>query len=177
MHPTFEYTLAAPSEAKLLVGLCDWRLFLPFAKARTSRQVFDTLNEFYALTERAIEPAGGLVVKFMGDAALVVFPEELADAGIMALLDFKHETDRWFKTQRINSSLHVNAHFTEITIGRMGRDGRLDVAGEGVNVTATMGRADFALSQQAFRCLTPEHRRLFQRFTPPILYLPAKMEA
>ena len=50
------------------------------------------------------------------------------------------------------------------------------IIGQTVNVTATMGRSDFALSQQAFRCLTPEHRRLFRRFTPPILYLPAKME-
>ena len=45
-----------------------------------------------------------------------------------------------------------------------------------LNIAATLGSKDFALSQQAFRCLTPEHRLLFRRFTPPILYLPAKIE-
>ncbi|MBV8083184.1 MAG: hypothetical protein JO247_00065 [Chloroflexi bacterium] len=81
------------------------------------------------------------------------------------------------KLEGIPSWLHVNAHFGEVTLGPMGRERRLDVIGQTVNVTATLGSKDFALSQQAFRCLTPEHRRLFHKFTPPVLYLPAKIEA
>ncbi|HLQ34376.1 MAG TPA: hypothetical protein VK457_16955 [Chloroflexota bacterium] len=95
----------------------------------------------------------------------------------MALLALQRQTHAWFKRRSINSSLHVNVHFGSLTLGVMGKDRRLDIIGETVNVTATLGSRDFALSQQAFRCLTPEHRRLFRRFTPPILYLPAKMEA
>jgi hypothetical protein len=54
----------------------------------------------------------------------------------------------------------------------MGRAGHLDVIGETVHIAATLGSRSFALSQQAFRQLTPEHRQLFHKFTPPVLYLP-----
>jgi class 3 adenylate cyclase len=64
-------------------------------------------------------------------------------------------------------------HFGEVTAGPMGHKRQLDLTGETVNITATMGGRPFALSQQAFRQLTPEHRQLFRRFTPSILYLPA----
>jgi class 3 adenylate cyclase len=129
------------------------------------------------MTEDAVGAAGGLVVKFMGDAALVVFPEDLADQGIMALLDLKADIDRWLQDRPIGNSLHVNVHFGETMIGRMGRAGHLDVIGETVNIAATLGSRGFGLSQQAFRCLSPEHRRLFHRFTPPALYLPNSLSS
>ena len=108
----------------------------------------------------------------MGDAALVVFPEELADQGIMALLDLKANVDRWIQHRPIGNSLHVNVHFGEVTLGRMGRAGNLDVIGETVAIAATLGSRGFGMSQQAFRQLTPEHRQLFHKFTPPVMYLP-----
>ena len=108
----------------------------------------------------------------MGDAALVVFPEELADQGIMALLDLKANVDRWIQNRAIGNALFINAHFGEVTFGRMGRAGNLDVIGETVAIAATLGSRGFGLSQQAFRQLTPEHRQRFQKFTPPVIYLP-----
>lgn len=177
MHPIFERALDKPIQTELLVALCDWRLFFQYARTRDSGRMFAELNDFYLMSEDAVGAAGGLVLKFMGDAALVVFPAELADGGIMALLALKERVDGWFRGRAIDSWLHVNAHFGEVTLGRMGRAGRLDAIGETVNITAGMDSKSFALSQQAFRCLTSEHRRLFHKFTPPILYLPAKIEA
>src|SRR5262249_21779877 len=124
------------------------------------------------LTEDTIGAAGGLVVKFMGDAALVLFPEDLADQGIMALLDLKARVDAWLQERPIGQSLFVNVHFGEVTLGRMGRAGNLDAIGETINIAASLGSRGFGLSQQALRRLTPEHRKLFHKFTPPVLYLP-----
>jgi class 3 adenylate cyclase len=172
MHPTFSRALSSPVQANVLVALCDCSRFMRRARGRPSAELFADLEDFYLRIDDAVGAAGGLVAKFMGDAALVVFPEELADRGIMALLDLKADVDRWLQDRPIGDSLHVNVHFGEVTIGRMGRAGNLDVIGETVNIAATLGSRGFGLSQQAFRCLSPEHRRSFRRLTPPVLYLP-----
>ena len=172
MHPTFARALDAPLQANVLVAMCDCSRFMQSSKGRSSAELFADLNECYMLTEDAVQAAGGHVVKFMGDAALVVYPEDLADQGIMALLDLKTRVERWMQDRPIGQSLHVNVHFGEVTLGRMGRSGALDVIGETVAIAATLGSRSFGLSQQAFRCLTPEHRKLFHKFTPPVVYLP-----
>jgi class 3 adenylate cyclase len=172
MHPAFSRALDSPIQANVLVAMCDFSRFMQSTKGRSSAELFADLNDFYLLTDDAVQAAGGLVVKFMGDAALIVFPEELADQGIMALLDLKASVDRWLQDRPIGHSLYVNAHFGEATLGRMGRAGHLDVIGETVHIAATLGSRGFGISQQAFRQLTPEHRQLFHKFTPPVMYLP-----
>ena len=176
MHPTLARALEAPLQANVLVAMCDCSRFMQSTKGRSSAELFADLNDFYVLTEDVIGAAGGHVVKFMGDAALVVFAEDLADQGIMALLDLKAKVERWLQDRPIGQSLHVNVHFGEVTLGRMGRSGALDVIGETVAIAATLGSRSFGLSQQAFRCLTPEHRKLFHKFTPPVMYLPSSPE-
>jgi class 3 adenylate cyclase len=177
MHPTFSRALSSPIQANVLVATCDCSRFMQSSKGRASAELFADLNDFYLMTDDAVTAAGGLVVKFMGDAALVVFPEDLADQGIMALLALKASVDRWLQDRPIGQSLYVNAHFGEVTLGKMGRAGNLDLIGETVNIAATLGSRGFGLSQQAFRCLTPEHRKLFRRFTPPVLYLPNNQQS
>ena len=116
MHPTFSRALDSPLQVNVLVAMCDCSRFMQSTKGRPSADLFADLNDFYLLTEDAVQAAGGLVVKFMGDAALVLFPEELADQGIMALLDLKASIDRWLQDRPIANSLHVNVHFGEVTL-------------------------------------------------------------
>ncbi len=172
MHPTFTRALDGPIQANALVALCDCSGFTQSSKGRSSAELFADLNDFYLLIEDAILAAGGLVVKFMGDAALIVFPEELADQGIMALLALKASVDAWIQHRAIGNSLHVNVHYGEVTLGRMGRSGTLDVIGETVAIAATLGSRGFGLSQQAFRQLTPEHRQVFRKLMPPVIDVP-----
>ena len=75
-------------------------------------------------------------------------------------------------TGGIDSALSVNVHFGEVTVGPTGLHGWLDLIGETVNTCATLGSRTFGISQQAFRRLTPEHRRLFHKFSPPVIYQP-----
>ncbi len=172
MHPTCTRALDGPIQANALVALCDCSGFMQSSKGRSSAELFADLNDFYLLIEDAILAAGGLVVKFMGDAALIVFPEELADQGIMALLALKASVDAWIQHRAIGNSLHVNVHYGEVTLGRMGRCGNLDVIGETVAIAATLGSRGFGLSQQAFRQLTPEHRQVFRKLMPPVIDVP-----
>jgi class 3 adenylate cyclase len=172
MHATFTRALASPIQADVLVAFCDCARFAQAAKGRSSAELFADLNDLYLLIDDAIGAAGGLVVKFMGDAALIAFPKELADQGIMALLDLKTRADRWLQDRSLGQSLLVNVHLGEVTLGRMGRAGNLDLIGETVNIAASLGSRGFGLSQQAFRCLSPEHRKRFHKFTPPVIYQP-----
>jgi adenylate cyclase len=174
MRPSFIPALSHPVTTNVLVAFCDQYRFMVNTRGRPSAEVFAELNDFYRLTEEAVDTAGGLVIKFMGDAALIVFSEELADPGIMALLALHDRAEAWFHERRIDSGLHVNAHFGEVTMGRMGSIDRLDVIGETVNICATLSHRGFALTPQAFRCLTPEHRKRFHKFTPPVTYHPER---
>jgi adenylate cyclase len=171
MHATFERALASPIQADILVAFCDCARFAQAVKGRTSAELFADLNELYLLVDDAIDAAGGLVVKFMGDAALIAFPKELADQGIMALLDLKSRVDHWLQGRSLGESLRVNVHVGEVTLGRMGRAGNLDVIGETVNIAASLGSNGFGLSQPAFCCLSPEHRKRFHKLTSPVLYM------
>lgn len=172
MHAAFLPALTHPITTKLLVAMVDQARFTQNARERSSAALFADLNDFYHLTEQAVEPAGGLVIKFMGDAALIVFPDEVADAGILALLQLRRDAQGWFRDRGIDSSLHVNVHYGEVTMGKMGSFESLDIIGETVNICATLPHRGVTLSPQAFRCLSPENRRAFHRFTPPVTYHP-----
>jgi len=76
MHPIFSRALSSPLQANVLVALCDCTRFMQRARGRSSAELFADLNAFYLMTDDAVDAAGGLVVKFMGDAALIVFPED-----------------------------------------------------------------------------------------------------
>ena len=171
MHPTLSRALSSPIQANVLVAMCDLSRFTQSTKGHSSAELFAELNAFYAVTEEVIGAAGGQILKFIGDAALIVFPEDLADQGIMALLDLKGRVDHWLQDHPIGHSLFVNVHFGEVTLGRMGRAGNLDVMGETVLIAAKLGARGFGISQQAFRSLSPDNRKRFHKFTPPVLYL------
>ena len=172
MHPSFVPALDHPIDTRVLVGFTDLIRWFQNTRGRPSAEVFAEIGDFYRKIDAAVDDVGGTVIKYLGDAALVVFPEELADVGIMALLQLKREVDASFRQRRIDSGMHVNCHFGEVTMGKLGSVDRLDVIGETVNVCATLPHQGVTLSPQAFRCLTPEHRRAFHRYTPPITYHP-----
>ena len=177
LHPDLLPALEAPIQATVLVALADCSRFMSRSRGRTSAELFTELNDLYLLIEDAITAAGGLVVKFMGDAALIVFPDALADAGVVTLLELKASVDGWLVSRHLGDGLVVNAHVGEVTLGRMGRAGHLDVIGETVHIAATLGARSFGISQQAFRRLSPESRKRFQRYTPPIHYRPIDADA
>ena len=51
------------------------------------------LDKFYGLVGDAVDDAGGKVVKFMGDAALMVFPEDSTREAVEALRTLKADAD------------------------------------------------------------------------------------
>ena len=68
--------------------------------------------------------------------------------------------------------LNVNVHVGTVLAGDFGPPGgeRFDVVGKTVNIAARLGRRGMTLSPQAFRCLSPEGRKRFEKVTRPVTY-------
>ncbi len=75
-----------PVEANLLVSFFDLTLFARTSQHMPPLDLIRTMDAFFELAGETVHAAGGRLVKIMGDAGLVVFPEEAVDAGVRSLL-------------------------------------------------------------------------------------------
>jgi class 3 adenylate cyclase len=134
------------------------------------------VDGYYERVAQRCSAAGGTVVKFIGDGALIVFPIDPADAAVQALFQLKSEVDDWLATLRWESRLVVKAHCGSVVAGPFGGhdEKRFDIIGDEVNVTARLPTRSFALSAEAFRRLSPDARKRFKKHTPPITYIPVE---
>ena len=161
------------AEVPLLIAFVDLTRFFAQSQRLGDAELADTLDAFYECVSARVEKSGGRVVKFLGDAALVVFPEDAADRGVEALLQLKDAVDELMSSRRWDCRLTVKAHFGTTVAGPFGAAGakRFDVIGKAVNTTATLEGAGVTLSVSAFRRLGPQMRRRFRKHTPPITYI------
>ena len=143
-----------------------------WASSDDDARVASFFVRFYELAAKHIEPAGGRIVKVMGDAGLAVFPTESAEAAIFALCDLARDARRAARDFGLDTWLAVNVHVGPVVTGDFGPPGaeRYDVVGKTVNIAARLGRGGVTLSAQAFRCLSPEGRQRFDKMMRPITY-------
>jgi len=161
------------TEVSLLIAFVDLTRFSVQSQRATDVELADTLDAFYECVALPVEKAGGRVVKYLGDAALLVFPADAVDRGVEALLRLKDAVDELMERRRWDCRLTVKAHFGAAVAGPFGAAGakRFDVIGKAVNTAATLEGAGVTLSVPAFRKLGPELRRRFRKHTPPIAYI------
>jgi len=154
------------------VAFFDLSRIAEWASSEEDIHVASFMQRFYELAAARLEPAGGRIVKFMGDAGLVVFELDVAEAEIIALAEFAGEARRLAAKHGLDAYLNVNVHVGPVVAGSFGPAGaeRFDVIGKTVNIAARLGRRGVTLSAQAFRCLSPEGRKRFSKFTPPTTY-------
>ena len=166
--------IQTPQEMDLLVAFADLARFHRNATNMEPRALFDFLDAYYEFVGDIVEGAGGTVVKFIGDAALIVFSD--ADAGLLALLRLKEEGDAWLRGQNSTCHHYIKAHFGPVTVGPVGTRSakRFDVFGETVNTCAMLKANGVAITPQAFRSLAPETRKRFKKHTPPVTYIPVE---
>ncbi|MBI5210797.1 MAG: adenylate/guanylate cyclase domain-containing protein [Elusimicrobia bacterium] len=163
-------------ESAMLVAFCDLSGFGRYSRSVSDRSLLDTMAEYFELVGDIVEGSGGRVVKFIGDAALIVYPEDLADAGVRALLELKGRGDAWMEERGIPCRHEMKAHVGPVVCGHVGtrRDKRFDVFGQTVNTAAVTKSNGVAITPQAFRKLAPGTRTLFKKHTPPVTYIPVE---
>ena len=157
-----------------LVACSDLTGYAKFTAKKSEEEIFQLLSDYYELVGDVIAPAHGKVIKYMGDAALMLFPETAVDAGVRALLDLQSRGDRLLSDRGAACRQHIRVHFGPMCVGPLGArdDKRLDVIGATVNTMFMLKTTGFALTPEVFRKLTPVTRKLFKKHTPPIAYIP-----
>ena len=173
MTVTKPLDLAARIELPLLIVFADLTRFAAQSARVSETELADTMDAFYERVATRTTAAAGKVVKFIGDAALLVFQEESLDAGVRMLLDLKDDVDSWFGQLGWECRLVIKAHFGPVIAGPFGPPGdkRFDVLGKTVNAAAMLGSTGVTLSSEAFQRLSPELRQRFKQHTPPITYV------
>ena len=171
-------SIKKPTKVNLLVSFMDIENFMSIAHGvPDSLKLFEMLNEMARAIIEEFEGTPGLVIKFIGDACLAVFPEAAADAGVLVLLAVKEKVEKLLSGFGFKNRLRVTAHFGEAAIGPYGWGDhvRLDVFGDSVQIAATLGRSEhkgrLIISPQAFRKLSSKTRKMFHKYTPPIVYV------
>ncbi len=163
----------ARQESPLLIVFIDLTRYAVQSQRVSDDALADTLDEYYRRVAAVVEKAGGRVVKFIGDAALVVFPDDGVDRGVQALLELKPSIDQFMDSRGWECRLTAKAHFGTVVAGAFGPSGaqRFDVIGKAVNTAASLDASGVTLSVSAFRKLGSELRRQFKKHTPPITYI------
>jgi adenylate cyclase len=163
-----------PTEMNLLVAFFDLTCFTHASRNRSIQEIFDIVSAYYEFVGDIIEDSGGKVIKFIGDAGLIVYPENHVNEGVLALKALKDQGDVWLADRNIPSRNIVKVHFGPVVCGPMGTrtDKRFDVLGETVNIAALLKSNGLAMTPQVFRKLDAASRKLFKKHTPPITYIP-----
>jgi len=157
-----------------LAAFVDLTGYAKLSGRKTDEEIFHLLSDYYELVGDVITPAHGKVIKFMGDAALMLFPEEHVDVGVRALLDLQKRGDSFLVGRGAACRQHIRAHFGPICYGLIGtrNDKRPDMLGSTVNTMFLLKTASaFALTPEVFRKLAPDTRKLFKKHTPPVVYI------
>jgi adenylate cyclase len=160
---------AVRGEQPLVVAFLDLTSFAAQSTRVSDAELAEQVEGYYARVAQRVTAAGGYVVKFIGDGALVVFRREAADVAVDTLLALKPELDDWFAQAGWPCKLTIKIHVGDVIVGPF--NGRLDVIGREVNAAAMLDSTGVALSVPAFRALGPDLRTRFRKHTPPVTYI------
>jgi adenylate cyclase len=140
------------------VLFCDLRGFTALSEARGAEEAVATLNAFFTVTTAWVRECGGIVDKFIGDAALVVFgllDEDRSEAGARraAAAGMRCALGLEEKLQTVNDqrrsegkdelAVTIAIHSGEVVAGVIGSFDRHEftVVGDTVNVAARLQNA------------------------------------
>jgi adenylate cyclase len=161
------------TEVSLLIAFVDLARFAAQSRRVDDLELADTVDAYYEHVGAAVRPAGGTIVKFVGDAALIVFPESAVDQGVATILALKESVDRFMTDRAWECRLTAKIHFGTAIVGPFGvaGDKRFDLIGKAVNTAAMLDAPGVTLSVEAFRKLGRELRTRFKKHTSSITYI------
>ncbi len=91
------------------------------ASRRVSDEVLaEVVQDYYERIGDGIKGAGGRVVKFMGDGALLVFPTDRASQAVRTLLLLKEAIDARMAQRKFATAFVVRLHAGDVMAGEFG---------------------------------------------------------
>ena len=142
--------MTEPKESTMVVALADIAGFDQASRSKSNHEVFKMLDEFYELVGKVVNSGGGRVVKFMGDCALIIFPEDQSKQAVASLHDLQAKTETILSEFDSTCKVRINAHIGSVLCGPVGTsdDKRFDVFGAPVSDLFRMPSQEFGLSDQ-----------------------------
>ncbi|MEB3342860.1 response regulator [Okeania sp.] len=149
---------------EMAIFFSDIRYFTTMSEKMTSQETFAFLNGYLEQVCPEIRDRNGLIIKFMGDGIMAVFPDGSDDAVDAAIAQLK-------KLQQYNRNLKekglpvikigIGIHWGNMMVGIVGEKGRMsgDAVSDNVNLTSRLeGLTKFygvslLISESAFNCL------------------------
>ncbi|MGB1387433.1 MAG: adenylate/guanylate cyclase domain-containing protein [Paracoccaceae bacterium] len=134
---------------EIAVLFIDIRGFTQLSETMTPREVSDFVTEFRRLVARVVEDNDGVIDKFMGDAAIVLFtepdrPQQAAMNGLNCAVALNATMQEWSTARTRSHNAPIDAgiglHFGALFSGVVGDETRLEysVFGDTVNVAARL---------------------------------------
>ncbi len=122
-----------PRVATVVLAVADVAGFTKACRGRSNVEAFEMLDRFYRHAVAAVAPAQGRVVKFIGDAVLIIFPESRAVQAVTALQDLRDTVQDLWSEFDAGCSVRIHAHLGSVACGPLGPDQHFDVIGAAVN--------------------------------------------
>ena len=168
-------TMKEGQKVSALICMTDITGFMRISRSEDMETVFAILKDIAVISTKKIEGTPGKIIKYIGDASLIMFPEEFVDSGVCKLLELKEDLEGYFKQKGYSNKVTFCLHFGEVILGRLPPVDSIDVFGDTVNIAFILDREGhsgrFIISSQVFRKLKPETRKRFHKFTHPVVYL------
>ena len=117
----------------MVVATADIDGFTRGSRGRSNVEMFQFLDRFYEIVGDVVSSAGGTVVKFMGDGALLAFPEDRARQAVATLESLKERVRSLLAEMDPSMSLRIRAHVGPVACGPIGPGKRFDVIGKCVS--------------------------------------------
>ena len=158
--------LSTRDEIVVIVGFFDLLGYARWCEDRPPRELLNLAMELFNRTGRAINAAGGRLIKAIGDAGLFVFPADEPDRAVLELKKMKRDCDKWLAELGYPNVLSVKVQVGPVACGKVGppEDRRLDLYGGVVNRAALMRGRTFTVAVGLFNQLSRDFRQEFVRF-------------
>ncbi|WP_448573331.1 cache domain-containing protein [Trichothermofontia sp.] len=121
----------------------DIRSFTSLSEKMTPQETFDFINDYLQRVSPQIRAHNGVIIKFLGDGVMAVFPDRVADAlnaalaQIQALVPYNQQRQLFGK-----SPIHIGLgiHIGHMMVGIVGEENRIqgDALSDNVNLTARL---------------------------------------
>ena len=123
-----------------------------------------------------MEEAGGKVVKFMGDAGLLIYLVAAAERAVVRLRRLQVVGDACLADHDTPCRHIIKAHVGQVYCGQVGTraEKHFDVFGEIVNTAALLPSHGLAITPSLFRQLGPSTRKLFKKHIRRSKYIPVE---
>jgi class 3 adenylate cyclase len=127
------------------------------------------------ITDHYVATADGKIIKYIGDASLLIFHEETIDASIQLMIQLKKELDNHLGSFDEAMTVTFSLSYGEIIFAQLKPLNTLDVFGQAVNQAALLNnptyRGQFVLSEAVMERASEKTKALFRESRPPATYI------